>query len=225
MIWWSHLSALGGLEVTAPLALAVAAWLASVRSWRLALCWCLLLCAALTVAAGSQMAFIGWGLGVQSLAFTGFSGHAMRAAAVFPVVLFGLLENAGGWWRRGGILAGVVVAIGVAVARVQIGAHSPSEALAGCVLGLVTAGLFMAYARAQRDDAPRPLLLGLAGLLAVGIMLSRAEPVDSHQWLTAAALKLSGHDRIYLREGWQPAGEAYMPPCAPARVRFHYLCT
>ena len=69
--------------------------------------------------------------------------------------------------------------------------------------------------RAARDFSPKPLLLGL---LAATFLLPRADPSNSHQWLTAAALKLSGHDRVYLRDDWQPALGPYVPPCAPERV-------
>lgn len=238
MVWWSHLSALGGLNVTALLALAIAAWLVGAHCWRLALAWCLLFGAAMTVAAASQMAFIGWGVGIRSLDFTGFSGHATRAAAVFPVAFFLLFERRGRrraerplpgraerrreGWLRAAVLAGGLLAAGVAVARVKVGAHSPSEAVAGCLLGLATSGLFVARARAARDFSPQPLLLGL---LAATFLLPRADPANSHQWLTAAALKLSGRDRVYLREDWRPALGPYVPPCEPERIRFDYLCT
>ena len=244
MIVWSHLSALGGLNVTALLAFAIAVWLGAARCWRLALAWCLLFCCALLVAGASQMAFLGWGIGIQAYDFTGFSGHATRAAAVFPVALFLLLDRRGrrtagardvedgqpggrperrqGSRVRAAVGAGVLLAIGVAVARVKVGAHSSSEALTGCLLGLLTAGLFVARARAARDHSPQPLLLGL---LAATILLPRADPINSHQWLTAATLKLSGRDRVYLRRDWQPAQGPYVPPCTPDRVRFDYLCT
>jgi membrane-associated phospholipid phosphatase len=242
MVLWSHLSALGGLNVTALLALAIAAWLVGAHCWRLALAWCLLFGGAVLIAVASQMAFIGWGIGIQSLDFTGFSGHAMRAGAVFPVAFFLLFERrgrrrGGPWstmpafgrterrregWLRAGLLAGVVLAVGVAIARVEVGAHSPSEAAAGCLLGLAASGLFVLRSRSARDFSPRPLLLGL---LAATFLLPRADPSNSHQWLTAAALKLSGRDRVYLREDWQPALGPYVPPCAPERVRFDYLCT
>ncbi|WP_036167964.1 phosphatase PAP2 family protein [Massilia sp. 9096] len=231
MVWWSHLSALGGLNVTALLALAIGAWLVGARSWRLALAWCLLFGAALALSAASQMAFIGWGVGIRSLAFTGFSGHAARAAAVFPVALY-LLADRGGARRADGVrdrwhylalLSGALLAVAVALARVKVGAHTPSEAVAGCLLGLGAAGLFVARTRAARDFfSPQPLLLGL---LAATILLPVADPLDAHQWLTAAALKLSGRDRVYLREQWGPAQGPYVPPCASARVRFDYLCT
>ena len=222
MVWWSHLSSLGGLHVTALLAAAIAGWLAAARCWRLALAWCLLFGAALLLAACSQMAFLGWGVGIRAVEFTGFSGHATRAAAVFPVALFLLLEREDGRIRNLGVGAGVVLTVAVALARVKVGAHSASEALAGCMLGLLVAGLFLARARAARRFSPQPLLLGL---LAATILLPRADPLNSHQWLTAAALKLSGRDRVYLRRDWQPAQGPYVPPCAPERVRFDFLCT
>lgn len=221
MSWWSHLSALGGLNVTALLALAVAAWLAGARCWRLALAWCLLFGAAMLVAAGSQVAFMGWGIGIESLSFTGFSGHAARAAAVFPVALFLLLERQPRRLRRSAVAAGALLGIAVAAARIEVGAHSASEAVSGCLLGLATAAVFIVRARKARDCSPQPLLLGL---LVATLLLPFADPINSHQWLTAATLKLSGRDRIYLRDGWQPARGPYVPPCAPQRVRYDVLC-
>ena len=73
--------------------------------------------------------------------------------------------------------------------------------------------------------APTGAFGGEAGLAGAACLLPLAQPVDSHQWLTAVALKLSGHDRVYLRHGWERAAEPYLPPCAPERVRFDYLCT
>jgi membrane-associated phospholipid phosphatase len=222
MLWWSHLSALGGLNVTALLALGVTAWLGGARCWRLALVWCLVFGGAMLVAAVSQMAFIGWGVGIRALSFTGFSGHATRAAAVFPVALFLLVERQPRRVRVAAVAAGGVLAAAVALARVQVGAHSASEAVSGCMLGLGAAALFLARARAAQDCSPRPLLLGL---LAATLLLPRADPDYSHQWLTAAALTLSGRDRVYLRNDWQPAQGPYVPPCAPDRIRFAVLCT
>jgi membrane-associated phospholipid phosphatase len=222
MVWWSHLSSLGGLNVTGLLALAIAAWLAAIRCWRLAFAWGLLFGAAMGLAAASQMAFLGWGVGIRAVDFTGFSGHATRAAAVFPVALFLLLEREHERLRAAGLAAGGLLAVLVALARVRVGAHSASEALAGCLLGLAAAALFLARTRAPRRSSPQPLLLGL---LAATLLLPRADPIDSHQWLTAAALKLSGRDRVWLRRDWQPARNPYVPPCAPARRRFDLLCT
>jgi membrane-associated phospholipid phosphatase len=222
MTAWHFLSSLGALNVTGPLALCIAAWVAGARSWHPALTWCVLFGAALALAAGSQVAFIGWGVGIQSLGFTGFSGHATRAAAVFPVMLFLLFERAGGRLQRCAALAGALMAIGVAVARVRIGAHTPSEAVAGWMLGSAVATLFIVSARTFRDNSSQPLLIGI---LATVVMLPTIGAVKSHQLLTGAALILSGHDRVYLRQDWRPAARPYVPPCPGPRVRFGYVCT
>jgi membrane-associated phospholipid phosphatase len=131
-------------------------------------------------------------------------------------------DRRAGGWLRAAVLAGAVLAVAVAIARVKVGAHSASEAAAGCVLGLACAALFIARTRAAHDRSPQPLLLGL---LAATLLLPRADPVNSHQWLTAAALKLSGSDRVWLRDAWQPARNPYVPPCAPHKRRFEVLCT
>src|SRR4051812_24291575 len=117
---WEHISALGGLGVTALIGLAIAAWLVGARCWRLALTWCLLFGAAMLAAVASQVLFIGWGMGLRTLDFTGFSGHATRAAAVYPVAAFLLLERRP-WWLRGAAVAcAALLAAAVALARVKV---------------------------------------------------------------------------------------------------------
>jgi membrane-associated phospholipid phosphatase len=222
MVWWSHISALGGLNVTLLVALAIAAWLVGARCWRLSLAWCLLFAAALGIAVASQVAFIGWGIGVRALDFTGFSGHATRAGAVYPVALFLLLERRPAALRIAATAVGVLLAAAVALARVKVGAHSGSEALLGFGLGLSAALLFFWRAYANRRGAPRPLLISLA--LAM-LLLPKAEPDSAHQWLTALALALAGQDHPYQRASWQPAPWAYVPPCPPEKVHFGSICT
>jgi membrane-associated phospholipid phosphatase len=221
MLWWSHLSALGGLNVTTLAALAVAGWLAGARCWRLALDWSLAFGAVLVVAAASQAAFIGWGLGWRGADFAGFSGHATRAAALFPVALFLLFERSRAL-RRFGLVLGALLALAVALARVRVGAHSPSEAALGWLLGSCAAGWFALRIRGGvREPAGKPLLVGLALPL---LLLPYAEPVNSHQWLTALALELSGHDRPYQRATWEQDALRYVPPCAPQKVHLSWLC-
>lgn len=221
MLWWSHLSALGGLNVTMLAALAIGAWLAGVRGGRLAFDWSLAFGAALAIAAASQVAFIGWGIGVRSADFAGFSGHAARAAALYPVGLFLLFERSRAP-RRLGLVLGALLALAVAVARVKVGAHSPSEAVLGWLLGSAAAGWFALRIRGGlRAPAGKPLLVGLALPL---LLLPYAEPVNTHQWLTALALELSGHDRPYQRATWEQDGLPYVPPCGPEKLHLTWLC-
>lgn len=224
MVWWHHITALGGLTLTALMALAIAAWLGAARRRRLCALWCALFGAAMALVLASQLAFIGWGVGLRALAFAGFSGHAARAAAVYPVALFLLLEGEPLRLRRWGVASGVLAAVLIAVSRVLVGAHSASEAVFGAALGGSVAWLFIAQAGTTAHPAPRRRLLVGLGLVVV-LLLPLPEPVNSAQWMTGLALGISGHDRPIVRAGWQAARSPYVPPCAQEKVRFRYMCT
>jgi hypothetical protein len=176
----------------------------------------------MTVAAASQMAFIGWGIGVRGMDFAGFSGHATRAAALYPAALLLLCERGGARLRRAVLVLGVVLAAAVALARVEVGAHSVSEALLGWMLGTCAALLFAARSASLRGRARKP---SLAGLLLPLLLLPYAQPLNAQQWITGLALQLSGNDRPWLRGTWEPAPQAYMPPCPREKVHLGYLCT
>lgn len=223
MNWWQHLTDLGGLNVAGTIAAAIALWLGAAHCSRLALYWCALFGAAMGLVIASKLAFLGWGIGLQSLDFAGISGHAARAAAVLPVACFLLLR--GQSERAGNIAAalGMMTGAATAASRVVLGFHSASEAALGWLLGVGVAMLFIARARAAREFRPSPLLV--AATLVVVALLPRVEPGYSRQWMTAAALNLSGHDRAYQRWSWKLARAPYAPPCAPEKVRFTYMCT
>ena len=85
MMWWHWLSVIGSLAVTGPIGVAIMVWLLAGKSWRLTFIWLVLFGTGMALVIVTKMAFVGWGLGVESIDFAGFSGHAMRAAAVFPV--------------------------------------------------------------------------------------------------------------------------------------------
>ena len=85
---WLSITSLGSVGVMIPLALAVAAWLALGYPWRYAVCWLAVLGGASGLVVLTKIAFMGWGVGVRDLDFTGISGHAMVSSAVLPVALF-----------------------------------------------------------------------------------------------------------------------------------------
>lgn len=225
--WWYHITALGGIGVTGSLSVAIAVWLATAHCRVRALYWCLLFGGAMLLVVASKIAFIGWGVGVMSLDFAGFSGHASRAAAVFPVVAYVLLRKKSGLLCAAGVACAVVLALLVAYSRIAVHTHSTSEAVFGCALGLAVAAAFIGLVRSPRDFAPHPLLVGLT--LAVLVLLPRGEPdhakkFNSQQLMTGLALNLSGHDRPYQRWNWKPATTPYVPPCRGDKVHFGYVC-
>jgi hypothetical protein len=143
-IWYS-ITSLGSAGLTLPLAIAIALWLALGYSWRMAAGWLLLLGAAIGVVTVTKLAFLGWGVGVRELDFTGVSGHAMLSTAVYPVALFLMLLPARPALRLVGVLIGLAAGIAVGLSRVVLDAHSPSEAITGCIVGALTALMFVRW--------------------------------------------------------------------------------
>lgn len=204
---WNGITALGGMGVMAAAAAAIALWLAAGHCWRLALKWCLLFCAGMALVVATKVAFIGWGIGIYSLQFAGISGHAMRAAAIFPVAFFVLLKNAGASKRRAGVAAGVACAALIAVSRVVVRAHPVSEALSGGLLGFAVAFVLIRHVRGARAlTMNRPLVaLSLCALLFTPTLA----PVPTEQWMTQLALFASGHARPFTHADWE---RAHAPP-------------
>jgi membrane-associated phospholipid phosphatase len=205
---WPVVTRLGEAQLMVPTGLALAAWLAWIGQRRAAAAWLLLLGLATALTTASKIAFIGWGIGSASLNFTGFSGHAMFAAAVLPVLLRCVPMSGNRRLQRLDVALGYGVAGLVAVSRVLLHEHSISEAFAGFALGATVSALALRY------PASQPLPHGLAAALVVAYLLnSTAAPtLPTHGLVTRIALQLSGHERPYTREMLlhprQPAAQA-----------------
>lgn len=198
----------GEMGIVLPLAAALAWWMAAgARSIRPALGWLVMLALAVVLTSLSKIAFIGWGLGIATLDFTGFSGHAMFAAAIYPVLAYVLATQAAQapWPPRLALLCGYALALLIAWSRVHIQVHSWSEVVAGFALGALASG----WAVWRMDAVPQrpPLVplrwawLGLAGWLSV--MPLHATPSRSHDMVTRLALLLSAHDAPFRRANLQ----------------------
>jgi membrane-associated phospholipid phosphatase len=198
---WISVTALGSVGVMGPVALIVAAWLAVGYRWKYSVAWLALLGAASGLVALSKIAFIGWGIGVRHLDFTGVSGHALMSTAVLPVAMFVALLPARGAWRAIGVALGLLLGVWVGVSRVVLDAHSVSEVVAGCALGAVVALAFVWFAwRAESGRlAPAPVAASLAAV----VVALHGVPVPTQQWITEIALGLSGHERPYVRASWK----------------------
>ena len=192
------------MSVMGPAGVAIALWLLVSRQWRLVLSWSLWYGGGLALVVLSKLAFMSWGVGSSALDFTGFSGHAMRAGAVFPVLMYVLLQRAEPRWRNAGVLIGVAFAVLVAISRVVVQAHSVSEAVSGCVLGLALALGFMWNARGVVNFAVSHAL-ALASMVLMVALSFKAEPMPTEQWLQKLAMLLSGHERVFSREDWKLA--------------------
>lgn len=198
---WYSITNLGSAGLTLPLALAIALWLVTGYSWRMAASWLLLLGAAICLVTLTKIAFLGWGVGVRSYDFTGLSGHAMLSTAVYPVAFFLMLQGVRPVLRVAGVIVGLAIGIAVGCSRVVLDAHSPSEAVTGCIVGALTALVFVRYwweAQSVRLSAA-VVALSLAAL-TFGLHDVR---VPTHRWVTNLALTVSGHDQPYIRAKWK----------------------
>ena len=84
------------------------------------------------------------------------SGHVLEATTIFGIIAILLWRSSQPLWIRAGFAIAVVVFVAaVAVARVAIDAHYPSDVLAGLLAGIGVVGLF-AVLTSDRDRAARP---------------------------------------------------------------------
>jgi len=193
---WHVLSRLGEAQILLPLFALASGWLWRREPWSPVLRdWWLSLGAVTLLTTASKIAFLGFGWGIASLDFTGFSGHSMFSAAILPV-LGGLALHVRG--RAGlGVMAGWALALAVAVSRVKVSAHSPSEALSGLLLGSMTSAWTLRRRRLDRLSIPHWM-----SALALAVLLSMpwvAPPSRTHDWVTRLSLALSGRSRPYTR--------------------------
>lgn len=210
-LFWYAVTRLGEAQILLPAFLAGALWLAFARPagarGRLArgnahahdhpargsaFRWVAAIVATTAVVTASKIAFLGFGIGNAALDFTGFSGHSMYATAILPV----LAAIVGG--RRGAII-GALAALVVTWSRVKLGAHSPSEAVTGLLLGAAAAGWTLADYLAHPGAVRAPWWLPLLLAAWLTLLPMKAPPSRTHDLVVSISLKLSGRHRPYTR--------------------------
>ncbi|MBB4846020.1 membrane-associated phospholipid phosphatase [Paucibacter oligotrophus] len=213
---WLSLTRLGEAQILLPLVLVAALWLcwrageaAFVRRW---LFW---LCAAAGLTTASKLAFIGWGWGVEAWDFTGISGHAMFAAASLPGLAWVLARSRGEWMQKCAVGLAFALAALIAYSRLEVGAHSPSEAVLGFVIGSAASLMSLRQAPALRLHPPAWLPAGV--LAALMLLPFHAPPSKSHDWVTRLSLQLSGRSLPFHR--WEPHRRPAAPKAQSAKQK------
>ena len=219
----SHwLSRFGEAGIVLPVALALALWwIVATRSARPASAWLAPLGVAVLITTASKVALIGWGIGSATLDFTGFSGHAMFAAVIYPMLAQALTAH----WREAGRRRDALLALGaayafaalIAVSRVRVGAHSVSEAAAGFALGALASASALWIAGHTRQRLPA-LWAGLGLAAWFGVMPIQATPSQTHGMVTRLALELSGHELPFRREDLHRAAGSWRPALSGAAI-------
>ncbi|MCG1039076.1 MULTISPECIES: phosphatase PAP2 family protein [Burkholderiaceae] len=206
---WALITAFGGAGAMLPVAAAIALWLAVSHTWRSALAWSSFLAAGIALVLVTKVAFLGWGISIRSLDFTGISGHSMLASAVLPAAAFLSTRGAPVMLRLAVLAAGLIAGAAIGVSRVALDAHSVSEVVAGCALGAAVSLGWIAWA-ATREPNPAARVsrwVVAASLLGLAVSL-HSYHAPTHRWVTRIALYLSGHERPFVRVRWK----AYRPP-------------
>lgn len=190
---WSNLFHLGDLSLTLPTGAAIAAWLLAARAWRAAMGWSLAFGAALAFVAATKIAFLGWATGWPALEFKAVSGHAAGFTATFPTVCWLIA------WRRqravriGLIMAAFGLGLAVVAALVQAGEHTPSEALAGWLVGAAASMFAVQLAAYARVPAPAADIAWSSAACAFCVTAWVLHSVSVGYWMVKVALVLSGN--------------------------------
>ncbi|ALD92132.1 hypothetical protein CR3_2944 [Cupriavidus gilardii CR3] len=212
---WHLISRFGDTALLLPCAALLLLSLCHRGEWRAARHWCLAFAAAAGLTLVSKLAFIGWGVGVPALDFTGFSGHSMMAASVLPVLMHRLAPGRAPRLRWAAAMLGAWLALLVGYSRLPLGAHSASEVIGGLALGFaVSGGYLLATVPHRRHRSPRAPLLLLIGALLLGVPASGAH-APTEQWIEQIALYLSGRARPFQRADWQRREAATIQPSSP----------
>ena len=190
--FWILFSRLGEAQIVLPLALLAAlVVLRKDETRRLAVWWMVSLGAAIALTTVTKIAFIGWGVGYPAFDFTGISGHAVFASAVYPL-LFGtfLVPRAPRGGRGVVIGAGFLLALLIGISRVIIGVHSVSEVVAGLLLGGAVSALMLGLL-SWPDGATSPIFPVVLALF-MALMPIHAPASITHSAVTQLSLLLSG---------------------------------
>ncbi|MET0542863.1 MAG: phosphatase PAP2 family protein [Variovorax sp.] len=197
--FWHGLTWLGDSGLLLPAALSITFWLAlSRRTWPVALQWIVLFGSASLVILVSKLAFMGWGVGIATLNFTGISGHTAISASVWPVVLWLMACRRSLRVQRAAMWAGWLLAAAIGVSRLALFAHSFSEVAAGYVLGVAVSATFLGLQRTNPRPHVRGMLVGVTLLLPLAL-LPPGRPAPTHDALEVIAMRLAGVDRVYTR--------------------------
>lgn len=196
--FWHILTRLGEAEILLPCAaLTGIALFARENTRRLALSWMTLIVIAALLTIASKVAFIGWGLGWAEMNFTGISGHAMFAAAIYPVLLVTFVSGDRRGSHRVSLALGCGLAILIGLSRIKVGAHSPSEVLAGLIVG----GGASATALVISETSVvliKPVLPAIL-LLWAAVTPFELHASQTHSLVTHLALKMSGRATPFTR--------------------------
>jgi membrane-associated phospholipid phosphatase len=195
--YWQLITHLGSSSLLMPiLAIAlIGLWLASQK--KVVHLWIMGLTLAVTITVISKVIFLGWGIGIASLNFTGISGHTLLATSILPILFCSVVGGSQTKFKNIGLWFGLILSFSVGISRIVLGMHSISEVVAGWMIGLVVCSVTLNAMESHRGHLAYLQLSLLIFLLAIGSTTPNYLP--THDMEIKLALLLSGHDKPYTR--------------------------
>lgn len=199
---WQLVSFFGDSTVLLPSAVVLFAVLALRKASRtLAWQWALLFGITGTVVCISKLAFMGWGIGIREIDFTGFSGHTALSTAFWPILLWLLTSRAPFSVRCSAVFVGYALAAIVGYSRLMIHAHSVSEVVSGFILGACGSLIFLLLQ--WRTHSSRTAQISWAGALSMVIiplvLLNTGAKVPTQSLLGEVATMIGPFDKPFTR--------------------------
>ena len=194
---WGVITRLGSAGLILPLLALVATCLWTSNQKSAVRIWLSALALAVLATMTTKVLFLGWGLGIAFLDFTGISGHALLASSVLPVFFNWLLAADQRRYSAPGVALGFLTSMVVGVSRIVLGAHSSSEVVIAEVLGVAVSILAL---HALEGPVERPGFARLSSLvLFLALGTTTANYLPTHDWEIKLSTLLSGHHKPYTR--------------------------
>ncbi len=200
MSFWPLVSRLGESTYLLPAALLIALWMYQRGEVSSALRWLAGVATVAGLTLVSKLAFLGWGMGIHALDFTGVSGHSAMSATMLPVLLYLCAPPSRPWLARFGAACGAGLALLIGGSRLVLHAHSPSEVVAGVVLGLAVSLTFLSWPGCK--VLPRSIGPLAAAMVIFTVLHALPLPGTSgatHRLVVSMATFLSGREQPYQR--------------------------
>jgi hypothetical protein len=196
--YWYFLTRLGEAQHLLPAAFLAGLMLVRTSNAKnFAMHWLQALAVAALLTTASKLAFIGWGIGNVRWNFTGISGHAMFAAAVYPLLAGALASHVSTKLQKWAVGISFALVILVGISRIMVGAHSVSEVVAGLLLGCAVSLLVVYKNGLPQSSMSYWIPLVVATWLIFTPM--HAPQLPTHSLVTQLALFLSGHSQPFTR--------------------------
>lgn len=163
--------------------------------------WALLFGITGAIVCASKLAFMGWGIGIRALDFTGFSGHTALSSAFWPILLWLLCARVTPALRFTSVLVGYALAGLVGYSRLMVHAHSTAEVMAGLLLGATGSAMFLLLQSRVRSTHTAQLSFGsLASMVIIpALLLNTGAKAPTQSLLSEIAVKLGPLDKPFTR--------------------------